>query len=101
MIDAIRLALAWGLVWVLGAAIVAALSTNATFARVGSRAWVIGYGYFVGAFVLTLWMRVVSLVGLQFSIATIAAPLLVATIVLVGWEWKRHRNRGSSIQDRG
>lgn len=100
MIDAIRLALAWGLVWVLGSAIVAALSTDATFARVGSRARVIGYGYFVGAFVLTLWMRVVSLAGLQFSIATIGAPLLVATILLVGWEWWRRKDRGLRIEHR-
>jgi hypothetical protein len=100
MIDAIRLTLAWGLVWVLGAAIVAGLWSNGTLRRGGAGAWVIGYGYFVGAFVLTLWMRVISFAGLQFSIATIAIPLLVAAVVL-GWKWKRRKDRASRIADRG
>ena len=39
----------------------------------------IGAGYLAGAFLLTLWMRVLSAVGIRFSFAAVALPLAVAT----------------------
>ena len=89
MIDALRLTLAWGVTWLLGVAIVAA-SLRAAPVRDGTRAWMIGCGYFVGAFAVTLWMRALSLAGVSFSIASIVLPLAVATGALAwyaraGW----------------
>ena len=67
MIDAARLMLGWGIAWLLGIAIVAALLRAAPKIQ-GAVAWTIGCGFFVGAFVVTLWMRALSLAGVPFSI---------------------------------
>jgi hypothetical protein len=81
MIDALRLTLGWGVAWLVGIAIVAAL-LRATLKRDGTLAWTIGCGYFAGAFVVTAWMRVLSFAGIAFSIASIALPLVIATAAL-------------------
>src|SRR5574340_166292 len=88
MIDALRLAAGWGLAWLLGAAIVVALAPRradlgAAMLR-GDAAWIGGSGFFVGAFVLTVWMRVLSAAHVRFSVLSIAIPLAVATFALAG-----------------
>ena len=89
MIDALRLTLGWALVWAFGIAAVSATTRLSALERPGERAWITGCGFFVGAFLLTLWMRGVSLAGLRFSLASIGLPIAVATIAL-GWlAWKR------------
>lgn len=89
MIDALRLTLGWALVWAFGIAAIAVTTRLPALERPGERAWVAGCGFFVGAFLLTLWMRGVSLAGVRFSLASIGLPIAVATIVL-GWlGWKR------------
>ena len=39
--------------------------------------WSAGCAWFVGAFLLTLWMRLLALVGVPFSVWSIGIPLLV------------------------
>jgi hypothetical protein len=86
MTDGLRLTLGWGVAWLLGIVIVAAL-LRAVPKSGGVRAWTIGAGFFVGAFVLTLWMRALSRFGVPFGIASIAAPLGVATAALAWYSW--------------
>ena len=82
--DAIRLILGWGLPWVLGAALMIALQLRARPPQPSSEgAWIVGCGWFVGAFALTLWMRALSLVGISFSLASIALPLAIATLGVI------------------
>jgi len=56
----------------------------------GEIAWIAGAGYLAGAFLLTLWMRALSLVGLRFSALSIAAPLALATAAFLFVAWNRH-----------
>ncbi|HMA31280.1 MAG TPA: hypothetical protein VKT00_05645, partial [Casimicrobiaceae bacterium] len=92
MIDALRLTTGRALPWLPGIALVASLSApGRRGAEAGQAAWVAGCGFFAGAFVLTLWMRAVSMMGLGFSIATIAPPLLVVTLALGAIAWRRNR----------
>lgn len=94
MIDALRLIAGWALPWLLGIALVAALRARSggggeNRVDAGEAAWNAGCGFFAGAFVLTLWMRAVSMMGLRFSIASVALPLLVATLALGAIAWRR------------
>ena len=66
--------------WLCGCAVLVALRGARTpLAAPGEIAWLCGTGYLAGAFVLTLWMRALSLFGIGFGVAVIAAPLVVAT----------------------
>ena len=86
------LTLSFGLLlpWLLGMAMVAAMrnKSNTTVAA-GGMAWIAGAGYLVGAFALTLWMRLLSIAGMHFSILVIGAPLLVATAIAIVIAWRR------------
>jgi len=94
------LILGWLVPWVLGVALVAALSRRADrLVAPGELAWAMGSGWFVGALLLGLWMRVVSLAGIKFSVAAIGAPLAVAAALLL-WIAARDR-RGSWLADLG
>jgi hypothetical protein len=90
-------ALACGLAlpWLLGFALLAALDwprPAAAATRVaGGTALRLGYGYFVGLLLLTLWMRAVSLAGVDFGRLSIGLPLLVATAGLGVWAARRRR----------
>ena len=70
--------------WLVGATLLLGLHRKRSLAAPGEFAWVLGAGYFVGAFALTLWMRALSLAGIQFSALAIAAPLL-AIAALIGY----------------
>src|SRR4051812_40511410 len=50
----------------------------------GELAWIAGAGCFVGLFLLTLWMRVLSLAGIRFSVIAIAVPVAVVALVVMG-----------------
>ena len=89
MIDALRLTLGWALVWAFGIAAVAATTRPSALERPGERAWIAGCGFFVGAFLLTLWMRGLSLAGIRFSLASIGLPIAAFTIALAWLGWKR------------
>lgn len=84
MLDALRLIAGWGLVWLCGAAAVALLSgaTQRRNAAPGTLAWMLGCGFLVGAFAVTLWMRALSLAGVAFSIGSIGLPLAIVAIAL-------------------
>ena len=50
-----------------------------------------GYGYIVGALLLTFWMRGLSLLDLRFSWMSISLPLLALTAALIAWAARRGR----------
>lgn len=83
MIDALRLAGGWALVWLFGCLAVAAILRRGLRQRPGqSWAWTVGCGFFAGAFIVTVWMRALSFAGMRFSIASIALPLVIVSIAL-------------------
>ena len=57
----------------------------------GSIALQLGYGYFIGALLLTLWMRIVSAVGMHFGWSTIGVPLLAIAALLLALAWRYGR----------
>jgi hypothetical protein len=93
MIDALRLTLGWALVWAFGILSILATTRPSALMRPGERAWIAGCGFFVGAFLLTLWMRGLSLAGIRFSLASIGLPVAVATIALGALARKRWLTR--------
>ena len=57
----------------------------------GSAALRCGYGYIVGALLLTFWMRGLSVAGLRFSWMSISLPLIALTAALMVWAARRGR----------
>jgi hypothetical protein len=77
--------------WLLGIALLLLLRTAATALDApGEVAWIAGAGYLAGAFVLTLWMRALSLVGIKFGIVVIALPVVVVTVACFALGWRRY-----------
>jgi len=88
--DILALIAGFGLPWALGASLLVAVKPRpSTWTEPGEIAWVLGCGWFVGAFLLTLWMRVLSAVGVHFGTAAIAAPLTAVTGALAWLAWRR------------
>jgi hypothetical protein len=75
----------------LGASVLFALDWPRASEPAGRAAMRFGYGYVVGALLLTVWMRGLSLVGLRFSWASISLPLVVVTVALLFWAARRGR----------
>ncbi len=84
MLDALRLTAGWGLVWLCGAGVLALMldTPPGRNAAPGKLTWTLGCGFFAGAFIVTLWMRALSLVGIAFSVPSIGLPLVITTIAL-------------------
>ena len=61
---------------------VAARTARRPLVAPGEIAWIAGTSYFAGAFLLTLWMRALSLVDVGFGVGTIGVPLLAVAIAL-------------------
>jgi hypothetical protein len=81
--DVLMLLIGFALVWGLGVALVAAIAArDANEPATGDLAWMVGCGWFVGAFLLTLWMRVLAQIHVPFGIASIGLPLAAATGLL-------------------
>ena len=81
--DALRLGVGWAVPWILGASLLTTSRDSAgSFHRTGEIAWVVGCGWFIGAFALTVWMRILSALNVQFSWASIAGPLVIAAASL-------------------
>lgn len=104
MIDALRLAGGWALVWLFGWLAVAAILRRGLRQRPGqSWAWTVGCGFFAGAFIVTVWMRALSFVGMRFSIASIALPLVIVSIALAALVRRRavveQRSEAASADD--
>jgi len=85
----------------LGFAALAALRDDSTSpAAPGEIAWLVGAGYLVGAFLLTLWMRLLSLAGVPFGVVAIGGPLALITIVLAVVARRRAANAwGAAFRD--
>jgi len=95
----IALVAGWLLPWALGAALVAALPhKGAHGARDGEIAWTLGSGWFAGAFLLTLWMRVLSAAGVPFGALAIAAPLSALAALAIGIAWRRPGRPATSLR---
>ena len=76
--------------WLVGIAILLATrSAERAPSAPGEMAWLAGTGYLAGAFALTLWMRLLSLLGVRFGIIAIALPLVVASVPLAWLGWRR------------
>ena len=87
----VTLALGLLLPCLLGVAVLAAVRDTARAPDApGEIAWIVGAGYLVGAFLLTLWMRLLSVAGIPFGAAAIGAPLLLVTAALAYFAWRRH-----------
>ena len=81
--DTAALAIGFAIVWLFGVLLVAAIGESDRKPEEHGRiAWLLGVGWLVGAFVLTLWMRVLSLGGVAFGVVAIGGPLALATLVL-------------------
>jgi hypothetical protein len=90
-VDFLIIAFSLALPLALGAAALLVLDWPRPAGAAGSAALRCGYGYIVGALLLTLWMQGVSLVGLRFSWLSISLPLLALSAALIGWAARRGR----------
>ncbi|MFO1305797.1 MAG: hypothetical protein U1F54_18880 [Burkholderiales bacterium] len=88
--DALMLAFAAAVAWLPGVAALLALRRASPLAP-GEGAWTAGVGFLVGAFALTVWMRILSRAGVPFGVAVIALPLLAAGAVALALAWRRDR----------
>jgi len=88
--DALALFAAAFLPWWLGVALILALRREAALGP-GDAAWILGAGYLAGAFLLTVWMRVLSLVGVAFGAWVVALPVAAAAAALTMLVWRRRR----------
>ncbi len=88
---AIALAAGLTLPWLLGVGALFALRPARTPVVAGEGPWLLGTGYLLGAFLLTLWMRALSVAGVHFSLAAIALPLCIAAFALFALGWRRQR----------
>ena len=91
--DVIALLIGLSLTWVLGAMLVAVLVAPGPALAAGRGAWIAGTGGYVGAFLVTLWMRALSALHVPFGIASIALPLLVVLGALTFVVWRRSSTR--------
>jgi hypothetical protein len=99
-------ALAFGLAlpWLLGIALLLALdwprsSADADGRAAGTAALRVGYGYFIGALALTLWMRTLSVTGVAFGRISIGAPLLIAVAALFARAAQRNRISVAAVRN--
>ncbi len=78
--------------WWLGIALVGTLRSRASaWSAPGELAWRVGTGYLAGAFLLTVWMRVLSLAGIKFGLAVVGGPVLLAALALSVSAWRGAR----------
>ena len=83
--------------WLLGTTVLLVLrGARRPLAAPGEMAWLAGAGYLAGSFLLTLWMRALSLggvpFGVPFGVPAIALPCLAVTVVAGYVAWRRHGN---------
>jgi hypothetical protein len=81
--DIAIVSLAWIAIWAFGTAVVGALRTPGDWAAPGEAAWTKGCGFLAGAFLVTVWMRVLSAIGIPFGVASILLPLALATAAAI------------------
>src|SRR6185503_17010153 len=71
---------AWCAVWLCGAALTAALRGPFDWRAPGEAAWTKGVGFLIGAFVLTMWMRGLSAMGVAFGRASVLLPIVALAV---------------------
>src|SRR5213079_484442 len=87
--DFMALVLGLALPWCLGSSLLLALdwprpaAGAATNGDTRGHALRLGYGYFIGLLLLTLWMRALAFAGVGFARLSIGGPLLAATVALL------------------
>ncbi len=79
MLDFIVLVLGLALPWAFGIALLAIVYRQKGRPDAPPASWLIGCGWFVGMFLLTLSMRGLSAAGIRLGIASVATPLVIAT----------------------
>src|SRR5450755_1641286 len=89
--DILSIAYSLALPLALGASVLVALDWPRAEERAGSAALRCGYGYILGALLLTVWMRILSAAGLRFSWVSVSVPLLAVTVALLAWSARRGR----------
>jgi hypothetical protein len=90
--DILALVGGFALPWILGVALLRAIPRGTVLReRSGTLAWTVGCGWFAGAFLLTLWMRVLSSAGVKFGVIVIAVPLTVVAVLAAWLVWRRDR----------
>lgn len=78
--------------WLLGIGVVLLLRAPAPAPDAeGEAAWIAGAGYLAGAFLTTVWMRVLSAAGVRFGLLAVALPLAIAAAALLALAWRRQR----------
>src|SRR5258706_9426412 len=88
--DALRLSVGWALPWLLGIfLVIASQRGRVSLRQAGDVAWVVGSGWFVGAFALTLWMRALSIVNVPFSLVSIGSAVAILSVALAALALKR------------
>lgn len=80
--SAFALVAGWLVVWAFGHVLVTMLLGHGETRNRGALALAIGTGWFVGGFLVTLWMRVLSLVHVPFGAMSILAPFAVGFAAL-------------------
>ena len=95
--DVILVLLGWLLAWALGVAVLLALRAGSASLRdAGELAYVVGCGFLVGQFLLTLEMRLLALGTIAFGRVAIAGPIAAATAVAL---WLAARRYDGSLVD--
>jgi hypothetical protein len=89
--DFLTIAFSLALPLALGASVLLALDWPRAGEVAGRAALRCGYGYIVGALLLTFWMRALSAVGANFGGMSISLPLLALTAGLTAWAARRGR----------
>ena len=89
--DLLFIAFSLALPLALGASALLVLDWPCPEDAAGGAALRCGYGYIVGALLLTLWMQGLSLLDLRFSLMSISLPLLALIAVLIAWAARRGR----------
>jgi hypothetical protein len=97
--DIVSLFAGYLLVWGFGLALVTALPRRTDGGGApASLAWTIGCGWFAGAFVLTLWMRVLSFSGIRFSVLAVGAPMGVVAFAVASLALRRKSSPRPAIR---
>ena len=93
-------ALAAGLAlpWLLGFSFLLAIGWPRA-AGGGRAAQRLGYGYVIGALLLTVWMHALSAMGIRFGWVAIAGPMLAATAALLGLAARRGELEVAALRD--
>src|SRR5262249_11938976 len=95
ILDASRLFAGLLLPWLVGGAAMLVLFRRPPSECVaGEFAWNVGSAYFVGAFLLTLWMRALSIAGIRLGVMPVALPLLLFAAAAT---WFAGRREGANL----